>query len=1038
MKKIISAIIAGVMALSSVSALAVTSHSDDEFTGLASTERMKEYMKGTVALYIGSNLIAKDGDTTVIDPEDDTVEAYIENDRTLVPLRFVSEALGYNVEYIHEPQSAVITNGEHKLVFKVGDNNYTLDDKTMTVEAAPVITKDRMFVPVRAVAEGFDKKVTYDKCGLIVIGERENYFNMVDDIDIFRRICGELVFNPISGKEMVDTLKANYPENTHPRLLINEDKIATIKEGIATNETMKKWSQDVIKLADGFVGTDLLKHELRDGVRLLYVSRDAKARIENLGFAYYLTGDTKYAERAVSELINVCTYPDWNPHHHLDTAEMLFTVGLGYDWFYDYMTEDQRTVVREGIVNLGLMQTMDDYTINPDRKRSYTWSVATAPDNWNVVCNSGAMVAAMAIADEEEELCETIFNYGLDHIQRAAVFYGPDGAWYEGTGYWEYTTDYYMNLMASFDSVYGDTFGYMNVPGMRETCDYINAMTSSQGMFNFHNASEAKISSANVFYIANYFNNKSLSALRMEEMVKNDSQGSIRDLMWYDYKNPGELANLPLDYYFRDTEVTSMRSNWSDNSAVYTGLHAGVINVNHGHMDAGQFIIDAYGTRFAMDLGPEGYNVKKESLWDLYRQRAEGHNVLVINPSRDGGQSLKGATKIDKFESGEGCAYSVSDLTSAYEDQAKSVKRGVKLTNNRSMVIVQDEFNLNAPSEVYWFMHTKCDIEVAEDGKSAIVKGATRDMHVYLLEDVNGTFTVMDALPLPSSPVNEEQSTNKGIRKLAFHMDNVQNETLAIAFAFEAPGVEIDEYYRPEVVALDNWTLDVSEVKELPVLTDLKINGESVEGFASDILGYTYRVRAHEATPVVTGEGTGNVTVKMPEGDMGNAIISVSAKENDKIKTNYVLTIKKEILKDGPEGTEPLSILNVEASHIPQPQNGPWNSVDNSLDTRWSAKGKGVEIIYDVESVREITHIGLAVYQDTNANDYRRQFFEVWTSEDGENWTQVLTDETSGTTLEQEVFEVTPTNARYIKIVCNNTSVGEWNSITEFTAYAKK
>ena len=68
MKKIISAIIAGVMALSSVSALAVTSHSDDEFKGLASTERMKEYMKGTVALYIGSNLIAKDGETTVIDP----------------------------------------------------------------------------------------------------------------------------------------------------------------------------------------------------------------------------------------------------------------------------------------------------------------------------------------------------------------------------------------------------------------------------------------------------------------------------------------------------------------------------------------------------------------------------------------------------------------------------------------------------------------------------------------------------------------------------------------------------------------------------------------------------------------------------------------------------------------------------------------------------------------------------------------------------------------------------------------------------------
>ncbi len=1037
MKKIISAVIAGVMALSSVSALAVTSMSDDEFVGLASTERMKEYMKGTVALYIDSNKIAKDGEVSVLDVDDESVKAFIENDRTLVPIRFVSEALDYNVEYVHEPQSAVITNGEHELVFKVGENNYTLDGKTMTVEAAPTITKDRMFVPVRAVAEGFDKKVTYDKCGLIVIGDRENYFNMVDDIDIFRRICGELVFNPMTGKEMVDTLKENYPDNGHPRLFVNEDKIASIKEGIATNDTMKKWYDDVIRLADGFLGTEVLKYELRDGVRLLYVSRDAKARIENLGFAYLMTGDTKYADRAVSELINVCTYPDWHPNHHLDTAEMQFAVGLGYDWLYDYMTEEQREIIREGIVNLGLMQTMDDYTINPNRDRGYPWSTTKEPDNWNIVCNGGAMVAALAIADEEEELCATVFDYGMDHMQRAALFYGPDGAWYEGTGYWEYTTDYYMNLMASLDSIYGDTFGYMDVPGMRETCDYINAMTTSHRMFNFHNAAEPEISSANVFFIANYFDNESLSALRYNQMIESNKQGSIRDLIWYDYKNPGSVENLPLDYYFRDTEVTSMRSSWTDNSSIYTGLHAGTVNVKHGHMDAGEFIIDAYGTRFAMELGAESYNIE-DSAWNLYRNRAEGHNVLVINPSTDGGQSLLGATKIDKYESGDGCAYSVTDLTSAYQDQAKSVKRGVKLTNNRSMIIVQDEFELNAPSEVYWFMHTPCDVEIAEDGKSAIVKGDSRDMHVYLLEDVDGKFEVMDALPLPSSPVNEEQSTNKGIRKLTFHMENVKDETLAIGFTFDAPDVVIDDYYRPDVVALDNWTLDVNEVKELPVLTDLKINGETVEGFDSNIVGYTYRVRAHEETPVVTGEGTGNVTVKMPEELPGRAIITVSAKENDKIKTNYVLTIKKEILKDGPEGTEPLSILNVEANLVPQPQNGPWNSVDGSLDTRWSAQGLGAEIVFDVESVREITHIGLAVYQDTNANDHRRQFFEVWTSEDGENWTQVLVDETTGTTLEQEVFEVTPTNARYVKIVCNNTSVGTWNSITEFTAYATK
>ena len=64
------------------------------------------------------------------------------------------------------------------------------------------------------------------------------------------------------------------------------------------------------------------KHELRDGVRLLYVSREVRDLVLTLGLMYRLTGDARYAERLWAEVDAASRFPDWNPKHFLDTAEM--------------------------------------------------------------------------------------------------------------------------------------------------------------------------------------------------------------------------------------------------------------------------------------------------------------------------------------------------------------------------------------------------------------------------------------------------------------------------------------------------------------------------------------------------------------------------------------------------------------------------------------------------------------------------------------------------------------------------------------------
>ena len=51
------------------------------------------------------------------------------------------------------------------------------------------------------------------------------------------------------------------------------------------------------------------------GPRLLHVSRDCLRRTYSLALAWRWTGEKKYADKAVENLLTVCAFKDWNPSH---------------------------------------------------------------------------------------------------------------------------------------------------------------------------------------------------------------------------------------------------------------------------------------------------------------------------------------------------------------------------------------------------------------------------------------------------------------------------------------------------------------------------------------------------------------------------------------------------------------------------------------------------------------------------------------------------------------------------------------------------
>ncbi len=78
-------------------------------------------------------------------------EPTIQNNRTLVPVRFVAEELGYDVEWDPDNNTAIIDGG--RIIFYIGTNKAVINGKNVTLDVSSVLINNRTMVPLRVIAE---------------------------------------------------------------------------------------------------------------------------------------------------------------------------------------------------------------------------------------------------------------------------------------------------------------------------------------------------------------------------------------------------------------------------------------------------------------------------------------------------------------------------------------------------------------------------------------------------------------------------------------------------------------------------------------------------------------------------------------------------------------------------------------------------------------------------------------------------------------------------------------------------------------------
>jgi len=383
------------------------------------------------------------------------------------------------------------------------------------------------------------------------------------------------------------------------------------------------------------------------------------------------------------------------------------------------------------------------------------------------------VIGALAIADSEPQYAEQIIPAAVQSLPLALKNYGPDGAWMEGPAYWHYATSYTAYGLTALKTALGRDFGLSEITGLSATGLFPIYVTGPTGqLLNFADSREksSRRPMPCLFWLAQTYNNSLFADAEHAVLAKYGA--SPEHIIWYNPASPDKPYPKDLDRCFRGpVEVALFRSAWDDPDALFVGVKAGYNQVNHGHLDLGNFELDALGVRWARDLGSDNYNLpgywdkkRRGKRWSYYRLRSASHNVPLLG-RKDQNEFAK--AKFISYETKKSSAFVLVDLTSAYEQFAKKVTRGVAMVGNRRAVLVQDEFEIQTPCEVVWAMTT--DAEIAIDEKTmALLTLNGKQLIAQVLSPAGAEFTVESAEQKPP------EKPNTGVKRLMVRLPDVK------------------------------------------------------------------------------------------------------------------------------------------------------------------------------------------------------------------------------------------------------------------------
>lgn len=544
-------------------------------------------------------------------------------------------------------------------------------------------------------------------------------------------------------------------DKAHPRLLMSDANLKKLRKNIRRNRDVRLLHDSIIAHADECVDDTLrLSYRLdASGTRLLEQSRSALERIFFCAYAWRMTGKDKYLSRVREDMLTVCAFPDWHPEHFLDTGEMALAVAIGLDWCYGGLPAEVRDEAAAALERFALGQYKGQW-------------FTTKANNWNQVCYCGLAAAALAAYEWYPSVSRDLLESAVAGNRKAMRMYGPDGVYPEGYVYWSYGTGFETMLLEMLSGVYGTDAGLSDAPGFMNTGTYMKYMVGTSGKcFSYFDSDEELYPLYAMWWFAARLSRPDLLDVELD-MLRSGRYFEDRDWMRFavfsacmasKFSMPGKKSSADGDIMFSGDgpePVVLIRTGWKGAPEErYLAFKGGKASHSHGHMDAGSFVYDAFGMRWACDLGTQPYppvekafakygksfwSMKQHSFrWKVFRLSNQAHNTLTVNSLQ---HNVAGEAKIfDIVDTDEARGGSI-DLTPVFEGQLSSAYRKIMLIDNNCLSVSDSLTALpDTPADIEWRMVTPAAATVTpngilleQGGRSLLLSAASDDPSIGL------------------------------------------------------------------------------------------------------------------------------------------------------------------------------------------------------------------------------------------------------------------------------------------------------------------
>ncbi len=219
-------------------------------------------LDGVVALKVDNPNAFARGAKTYVDTSNLDIKPIVQNGRTLVPVRFISENIGATVSWNDATQTVGIKTKAKNITLQLGSDQMMVDGAAVTLDVPAQEIGGRTLIPLRALVEALGKEVFWDDRGLILITDAPVTY----DADKINKIIDLLDIRvQADGKEIkfFDSEVYNYNVEIAkgaaiPTISVISDKEAIVTQGSPATVTVdgKTYTFNFVENAfEGVLGT---------------------------------------------------------------------------------------------------------------------------------------------------------------------------------------------------------------------------------------------------------------------------------------------------------------------------------------------------------------------------------------------------------------------------------------------------------------------------------------------------------------------------------------------------------------------------------------------------------------------------------------------------------------------------------------------------------------------------------------------------------------------------------------------------------------